>query len=399
MLSKRIQKIGFSPTMQISGMAKKMKAEGIDVINLSVGEPDFPTPDNVKAAAHDAINQNMTKYTPNAGLPELKKAICERFLSDQQLEYTQEQIIVSSGAKNSLYNLCVVLLNPGDEAIIPAPYWVSYPSMVELADGVPVTIETTEANEFRLTPAALKAAITDKSKVLFLNNPCNPSGAFYNREQLEPIVKLALENQLTIISDEIYDKLVYDGQQATSVAAISATARENSVIVNGVSKAYAMTGWRIGYAAGPREIISEMDKIQSQSTSNACSVSQVATIEALRGPQDSVQQMLQEFQNRRDYMLSRLRQLDRVTCVKSRGAFYLFPNFSAYFNTTFNGKAIQNSYDLAFYLLKNAHVAVVPGAAFGSEGFIRFSYSNSTKNIERALDRIEVALQKLKPMK
>lgn len=399
MLSKKVQNIGFSPTMQISGMAKKMKSEGIDVIDLSVGEPDFPTPDNVKEAAHEAIRQNKTKYTANAGLPDLKKAICERFFLDQKLEYAPDQIIVSSGAKNSIYNICMAIIDPGDEAIIPAPYWVSYPPMVELAGGVPVYVETTEANEFRLTPDALAAAMSPKSKVLFLNNPCNPSGAFYTREQLEPIVKLAVEKNLIIISDEIYDKLVYDGHQAISVAALSPAAKQHALIVNGVSKAYAMTGWRIGYTAGDKEIISAMDKIQSQSTSNACTVSQVATIEALRGPQASVEAMRVEFEKRRNFMHTRLSQLKGVTCVKSQGAFYLFPNFAAYFNTEFNGQAILNSYDLGFYLLKEAHVAVVPGAAFGSENFIRFSYSNSMENIKKALDRIELALRKLTPVK
>ncbi|MBD3170637.1 MAG: aminotransferase class I/II-fold pyridoxal phosphate-dependent enzyme, partial [candidate division Zixibacteria bacterium] len=397
MLADRIQRVGFSPTLKISGKAKAMRAEGVDVIDLSVGEPDFPTPLNVKQAGKQAIDENFTKYTANAGIPQLKNAIIKKLREDNGLDYEPEQIIVSSGAKNCLYNLCVALFNKGDEAIIPAPYWVSYPPMVSLAKGEPVIVKTKEENDFLLTPAELSAAISPVTKALFINNPSNPTGSAYSREQLEEILEIALEEGLIIIADEIYEKLVYDGFMFKSVASISSKAKERTVIINGMSKAYSMTGWRLGYAAGPAEIIAAMGKVQSHSTSNACSISQKASVEALNGPQSEIMRMTAEFQRRRDYMLHKLRSIPGVSCTRAKGAFYLFPNFSSYYNKQYQGMEIRNSYGLAYYLLKYAHVALVPGEAFGDDNFIRLSYATSMENIEKAMERITEAMSKLTP--
>ncbi len=399
MLSDRIQQIGFSPTLRINAKAQALRAEGIDVIDLSVGEPDFATPENIKEAGIKAIKENFTKYTPNAGIKELKEEIAKRIYFDHGLEYEPDQIIVSSGAKNSLYNLCMAVLNEGDEVIIPSPYWVSYPQMVKLAKAIPVIVPTREENGFKLTPRDLSRAINSRTKAIILNNPSNPTGTVYTREELENIVDIAIDEGLLIIADEVYEKLIYDGIRFFSVASLSEQARQQTVIINGVSKAYAMTGWRIGYAAGPKEIIAAMGKIQSHSTSNACSISQKASVEAFGGPQNELNKMVSEFQRRRNFMHYQLTQLPNVTCYKSQGAFYLFPNFSAYYDMAYEGNQIRNSHGLAYYLLKHAHVAVVPGDAFGADKFIRFSYSNSMENLEKAMERIAEALSKLQPIK
>ena len=399
MLSDRVQRIGLSPTMRITGKAKAMRAEGIDVIDLSVGEPDFATPDNIKDAAKDAIDKNYTKYTTNAGMPELKKAIIQRIYDDHGLTYEPNEIIVSSGAKNCLYNLAIALFNKGEEAIIPAPYWVSYTEMVNLAKGVPVIVPTREENGFRLTPKELSRAINSNTKALIINNPSNPTGSAYSREELEDIAEIAVDEGLVIIADEIYEKLVYDGFRFVSIAALGDKIKRNTVIINGVSKAYAMTGWRLGYAAGSKELIAGMDKVQSHSTSNACSISQMASITALQGPQNEINKMLAEFQHRRDYMYYRLTQIPKVSCYKPQGAFYLFPNFSAYYDMAYEGNQIRNSHGLAYYILKHAHVAVVPGDAFGANSFIRLSYATSKEQIEGAMERITEAIAKLTPIK
>ncbi len=399
MLSKRVQRIGLSPTLKISGKAKTMKAEGIDVIDLSVGEPDFPTPLNVKQAGKRAIDEDFTKYTANAGIPALKQAIIKKLQDDNGLVYEPEQVIVSSGAKQSLYNLCLALFNKGEEAIIPAPYWVSYPEMVRIADGEPVYVQTKEENEFRITPAELTAAISPATKAIFINNPSNPTGSAYSRDELEELVEICLEEGIFIIADEIYEKLVYDSYHFVSVASLSHAAYQNSVVVNGVSKSYSMTGWRLGYAAGPPDVISAMSRIQSHSTSNASSISQKAALEALSGPQSEIYRMNMEFQKRRDYMLHKLRSMHGVSCTQPQGAFYLFPNFANYYNKEYKGMQIRNSYGLAYYLLKQAHVAVVPGDAFGDDRFIRLSYATSMENIREAMDRIIEAMSKLQPTK
>lgn len=397
MLADRLNRIGFSPTLKISAKARQMMDEGIDVIDLSVGEPDFPTPLNVKTAGKTAIDENFTHYTANDGIPQLKQAIIRKLKEDNGLDYEPDQIIVSSGAKNCLYNLCVALFNKGDEAIIPAPYWVSYPAMVSLAKGEPVIARTREENEFRLTPAELTAAISPATKALFINNPSNPTGSAYSREHLEEIAEIALEEGIYIIADEIYEKLVYDGFRFTSVASLGKKVQERAIIINGLSKSYSMTGWRLGYAAGPADIIAGMNKVQSHNTSNACSISQKAAIEALSGPQTETSRMVSEFNRRRSYMLYKLRSIPGVSCTQPQGAFYLFPNFSSYYDKEFEGMQIRNSYGMAYYLLKYAHVAVVPGEAFGDDKFIRLSYATSMENIEKAMERIIAAMTRLKP--
>ena len=396
MVSNRSKNIGLSPTMKVSGEAKSMRAQGIDVINLSVGEPDFATPANIKNAGKKAIDENITTYTINSGLPKLKEAIIYRLKQDHNLNYKPDEIIVSSGAKHSLYNLCMAILDEGDEVIIPAPYWVSYPHMVKLADGVPVVVSAKEENGFRITPEEFQEAITTKTKAIMLNNPSNPTGGVYYKDQLEEIIKIAIENNLYIISDEIYEKLIYDDFKFYSAASFGDLAKKQTIIINGVSKAYAMTGWRIGYAVGAKEIIGAMGKIQSHSTSNACSISQYASIEAFTGPQDEIKKMVVEFEKRRNYMFERFEKIENVSCYKSQGAFYLFPNFSKYYNKSYEGKLLKDSEELCYYFLKKAHVAVVPGSAFGANDFIRFSYATSMELIEESMDRIERALSNLK---
>ena len=399
MLADRIQQIGFSPTLRINAKAQAMKAEGIDVIDFSVGEPDFATPENIKEAGKKAIDENFTKYTPNSGIPELKEKIINRIKNDSGVQYEPDEIIVSSGAKNSLYNLCMAVLNKGEEVIIPAPYWVSYPHLVNLARGVPVIIPTREENCFKLTPKDFSRAINSNTKALMLNNPSNPTGAVYSREELEELADIAVDEGLIIIADEIYDKLVYDGFRFFSIASLGDKIKQQTVIINGVSKAYAMTGWRIGFAAGSKEIIAAMDKVQSHSTSNACSISQKASVEAFGGPQHEINKMLSAFQQRRNFMHYKLTQIPNVSCYKSQGAFYLFPNFSAYYDMAYEGNQVRNSHGLAYYLLKHAHVAIVPGDAFGADEFIRFSYATSMENIEQAMVRISHAMAKLVPVK
>ena len=399
MLADRIQQIGFSPTLRINAKAQAMKAEGIDVIDFSVGEPDFATPENIKEAGKKAIDENFTKYTPNSGIPELKEKIINRIKNDSGIQYEPDEIIVSSGAKNSLYNLCMAVLNKGEEVIIPAPYWVSYPHLVNLARGVPVIIPTREENGFKLSPKDLSRAINSNTKALMLNNPSNPTGAVYSREELEELADIAVDEGLIIFADEIYHKLTYNGFRFFSIASLGEKIKQQTVIINGVSKAYAMTGWRIGYAAGPKKIIAAMDKVQSHSTSNACSISQKASVEAFGGPQHEINKMLSEFQQRRNFMHYKLTQIPNVSCYKSQGAFYLFPNFSAYYDMAYEGNQIRNSHGLAYYLLKHAHVAIVPGDAFGADEFIRFSYATSMENIEQAMVRISDAMAQLAPVK
>jgi aspartate/methionine/tyrosine aminotransferase len=398
MLADRIHEIGFSPTLRINAKAIEMRAAGIDIIDLSVGEPDFPTPENVKEAGKNAINQNRTKYTPNYGIPQLKEAIIKRIYYDHGVKYEPDEIIISTGGKNCLFNAAQAVFNDGEEAIIPSPYWVSNPQFVRLARGVPVIIPTREENGFKLTPKELTRAISSNTKALWINNPSNPTGSVYSKDELEILIEIDVNEGLIIIADEIYEKLVYDGFRFVSIAAVNEKGRRNSIIVSGVSKSYAMTGWRIGYAAAPKEIIAAMNKVQSHSTSNACTISQWASVEAFSGPQNEINKMVSEFQRRRDYLYYRLTQIPKVSCYKSQGAFYLFPNFSAYYDMAYEGSQIRNSHGLAYYLLKHAKVALVPGDAFGADNFIRFSYASSMENLEQGLKRIEEALSKLTPV-
>jgi aspartate/methionine/tyrosine aminotransferase len=396
MISEKVQKIGASPTLKISAKAKAMKAEGIDVIDLSVGEPDFQTPENVKDAGIKAIRDNFTKYTENDGIPTLRKAIAQRLKEDYGIEYAPKEIIISAGAKASLFHLVQTLVNEEEEVIIPAPFWVTYPECVNLAKGKPVIVPAREEDGFLLTPDALRAAISPATKALILNNPSNPTGAAYSREKLAALADVIRGEDIYVIADEIYGKLVYDDFKFTSFASLGEDIKKKTIIVNGVSKSYSMTGWRIGFAAGPAEIIGGMSKIQSHTTSNACSIAQKASLEAYVGPQHEVQRMAAEFQRRRNYCLMRLATVPGLACFKPQGAFYLFPNVKSFYDKEFGGARIRNSYGMAYYLLKEARVAIVPGDSFGADDYVRLSYATSMENLEKSLDRIVEALGKLK---
>lgn len=394
-LTNRVKGIKPSPTLAITAKAKQMKADGLDVVGFGAGEPDFDTPDNIKQAAIKAINDGMTKYTPVPGTLEAKDAVIAKLKRDQGLDYAREEVIISCGAKHTLYNIFQALVQEGDEVIIPAPYWVSYPDQVILASATPVILETTEANEFVPTIEDLKKAITPKTKAMVINSPSNPSGAAIPKARLEEIAQVLMENDIVAISDEIYEGQVYDGFEFFSIAQVPGM-KERTILVNGLSKAYSMTGWRIGYAAAPKEIVGAMSKIQSQSTSNPVSFCMPAVEEALNGPQVFVAMMLTEFDKRRRHIVERLNTMDGVTCFTPKGAFYVFPNFSRLYGRSFQGKAIENSTDFADYLLGEAKVAVVPGIAFGADDFARLSYATNMENIEKGLDRIEAAIADLK---
>jgi aspartate aminotransferase len=393
-ISKRVQSIKPSPTLAIDAKAKALKAQGLDIINFGVGEPDFDTPQSIKNAAINAINSGFTKYCPVPGTLEIKNAIIEKLKRDNSLAYTPEQIIVSSGAKHSLYNLFQSIIDDGDEVIVPAPYWVSYPDMIALAGGKSVIVQTTDKTNFKATPENIEKALTPKTKAIVINSPSNPTGVTYSQEELKAIADVCVKHKILIISDDIYEKLVYDNFKFTSIAQVSPQAKELTITINGVSKAYAMTGWRIGYAAGPKDIISAMSKIQSQSTSNACSISIKAAVEALNSSQECVEDMRKEFEKRRDYIVTRLNSIHGIICRKPEGAFYVFPNIKELLGKTFNSKTINTDLEFADYLLNYAKIAVVPGMAFGAEGYIRLSYATSIENIKSGMDRLETALKK-----
>jgi aspartate/methionine/tyrosine aminotransferase len=397
MISKKAKLIGDSPTFRVAATAKAMQAEGVDVVDLSLGEPDFPTPENIKEAGIKAIQQNFTRYTQTEGTPELKKAIIARFKEDNGLVYAPNEVIVSTGAKSSLYHAILAVLDEGEELIIPAPFWVTYPHLVTLVKGKSVIVPTKEENGFVLTPDELRAHITPATKALLLNSPSNPTGATYSKSQLEELAEVVRKEGILVISDEIYDKLVYDGFKTVSFASLGEDIKKKTILINGVSKAYSMTGWRIGYAAGPARVIAAMGRIQSHTTSNPASISQKASVEALAGPQSEVLKMVAEFQRRRNYCHMKLSAMPRVSCFKSQGAFYLFPNVSAYYGMAFNGTPIRDSYGMAYFLLKEGRVAIVPGEAFGADDYIRISYATSMANLEKAMERIGDALTKLKP--
>ena len=394
-ISWRVNKIGVSPTMKIAAEAKEMLARGENVIDLSVGEPDFPTPLNVKEAAKRAIDQNETRYTFNQGTVELREAISDKLKNENGLDYSPHNIIVSTGAKQSIYNAIQSLVHDNDEVIFSSPYYVSYPEMVVLAHGRSVIIPTTEKSGFRITPVQLQNVITAKTKVLILCNPSNPTGTCYSRKELEAVAEIIDQNNIYVISDEIYEKIIYDNFEFTCFASLSSKIKKRTVTINGFSKSYAMTGWRMGYAAGPEEIIKAMNKIQSHSTSNASSISQAASLEALTGPQDYVEMMRKEYELRRNFLHTALISIIDVSCYKPEGAFYLFPNISKYFHKSTPLFKIENSFDLAMYLLHEAKVATVPGSAFGSEGYLRLSYSTSIENLKEGVERIKDALSKL----
>jgi aspartate aminotransferase len=394
-LSDRVYKISVSPTMKVAQQAIEMKARGENIIDFSVGEPDFPTPQNIKDAAIKAINNNFTKYTVNTGFVKLREAIARKLKIDNNVEYSPNQIIVSTGAKQSVFNAIQSIVCSDDEVITSSPYYVSYPEMVTLANGKNVIIPTTEETGFKITPRQLRDAITPRTKLFILCNPSNPTGTTYTKEELEELAEIFENGNFYILSDEIYEKLVYDNFKFYSVAALSDKIKNKTVLVNGHSKSYSMTGWRLGYAAANDEVVKAMNKFQSHSTSATCSISQAAGLEALLGQQDSVEQARKEFETRRNFFHSALSSIKGLTCYKPQGAFYLFPNVSYYFGNTAVSNKIENSTDLAVYLLSEAKVATVPGSAFGSEGYLRMSYSTSMENLEEGVKRIKEALSKL----
>lgn len=395
-LSTRLAGLEESVTLAITAKARALKAEGKDIIGFGAGEPDFDTPDNIKEAAIKAIKDGQTKYTAVGGINELKDAIIGKFKKDNRLSYTREDILVSCGGKHSIFNLFQAILDKGDEVIIPAPFWVSYPVMVELGGGTPKIVKTEESRGFKMGLADFKAAITPRTKAVVINSPSNPTGAAYDEKELARIAELALKNNILIISDEIYEKLTYDGFRSTSIASVSDEVKKMTVVLNGVSKTYSMTGWRIGYAAGPKEIIKAMTNIQSQSTSNPTSISQWAAVEAISGPQDAITMMVREFEKRRNAMVDALNSIPGVSAIRPQGAFYVFANVSKTLGKRSGEKTIKGSFDLASYLLDTAGIAVVPGEPFGDDSFIRLSYATSMNNIVNGVKRIGAAVGGLK---
>ena len=394
-LSKKVNEMEFSGTMQISGKAKELKAQGVNVIDLSVGEPDFPTPQRIKDAGIKAMADGHTGYTMAAGIVPLREAVGKWIKDFSGVEYATNEIIVSNGAKHSLYNTLQTIIEVGEEVIIPAPYWVTYPALVKIADGVPVYIDTTSESDFKITPEQLKAAITDKTRALILCNPSNPTGSVYTKSELEEIGKIVLENDLYVISDEIYSRLVYDDFEYVSFPSLSPELKKKTILIEGVSKSYSMTGWRIGFTAADKELISAMGKLQSQMTSNPSSISQYAAMEAVAGPQDDVEEMRVTFAKRREFLFKALNEIDGVKAENAKGAFYLFPDFSSFFGKSYKETKIEGSMDLAMYLIAEAQVATVPGSVFGAEGFMRIAYATSTANLEEGISRIKEAVAKL----
>ncbi|MBF7082310.1 pyridoxal phosphate-dependent aminotransferase [Desulfallas sp. Bu1-1] len=394
-LAERAGNISPSPTLSIDAQAKKMIAEGIKVINFGVGEPDFDTPENIKQAAIKAIRNGMTKYTPVAGTDALRRAIVKKLAEDNGLNYEPAQIVVSAGAKHSLYNAFQVLCQEGDEVILPAPYWVSYLEQIKLAGAKPVIVPTRLENNFKLTPGELQSAITPNTRVIIINSPSNPTGAVYTREELAALGEVLVKHNIVIISDEIYEKLIYDGNEHVSIASLSPALKELTVVINGVSKSHAMTGWRIGYAAAPQPVAKAMADLQSHSTSNPTSIAQAASVEALEGTQESLKRMVAEFVKRRDYMVERLNAIPGVKCNRPGGAFYVFPEIKSLLGRSYAGVKINGAADLAGVLLEKMHVAIVPGVAFGDDTCFRLSYATSMDNIKEGLDRIEKVLTSL----
>ena len=384
-----------SETLAISAKAKALRAQGRDVIDFSVGEPDFNTPDNVIQAAEHAMAEGFTKYTQASGLPALRQAIADKLQRENDLHYEPDQIIVSCGAKHVLYNLARVLVDVGDEVIIPGPYWVTYPTQVEMAGGAPVIIPTTAEDDFKITGEMLRRHLTPATKGIILNSPCNPTGAVYTPEELQDLADVLGDTDLYVITDEIYEHMVYDGLRQISIATLSPELKERCIVVNGVSKSYSMTGWRLGFCAGPADVIAACGHLQSQSTSNPAAFAQVAAIEALTGPQDSVHAMAAAFVERRDFVVQRLNAIDGISCPMPQGAFYTFPKINALFGRRANGRTLSNSADVTDYLLDAAGVAVVPGEAFGADDHMRLSYAASMEALHTGLDRLDQAVQQL----
>lgn len=396
MLTKRIQNISPSMTLELTAKVADLRRQGIDIIAYNLGEPDFGTPENICKAAMAAIEAQKTKYTTVSGIAELREAICEKLLKDNHVTYAPNQICVGTGAKQPLVNAVLALCEEGDEVIVPTPCWVSYLEMVKLSGAAPVLVKNREEDGFALNIEGIKNAITPKTKAIMINTPNNPTGAVYTEKDLRALAALACEHDFYIISDEVYEKLIYESKTHFCIASISDEVKDRCVIINGFSKAYSMTGWRIGYAAGNAALIKGMSSLQGHTTSNTCSIAQYAALEALRGPQESLEIMRKEFDKRRKFLLERLNAMDGITCVNADGAFYLMPNVTSFYGKSYNGKTIRDSFDMADYLLEEARIAVVPGAAFEAPENLRISYSNSMECLINGMDRMEEALKKLK---
>lgn len=388
-VSHRCQNISPSLTLSIDARAKEMRAAGLDVIGFGAGEPDFPTPAHICEAAKEALDLGLTRYTPAAGTKELRKAICEKLKRDNDMTYTYGDIMVSSGAKHSLYNIFQAIIDPGDEVLIPTPCWVSYPEMVRMAGGVPIFIPSDESTNFIPTNQDIARRVTRRTKAIIITSPSNPNGSVWDQKQLQFVADLAVSHPFYVVSDEIYEKLIYDGRKHLSIAQLGEQIKSQTFIVNGVSKAYAMTGWRIGYVAGPRHEIQAMVNFQSHATSNPNSIAMYASMKALQTEESCIDDMVQEFQNRRDVMHERINQIPGVSCLKPQGAFYIMMNIKRLLGRSYDGRIIESSMDFAELLLAEKQVAVVPGAAFEAEGFCRLSYATSLEQINRGLDRIE----------
>lgn len=393
--TKRVKNIAPSLTLEITAKAKKMKAEGISVIGFGAGEPDFNTPDYINDAAKKALDIGFTKYTPASGMPELKKAICEKFRKDNDLLYTEDQIVVSSGAKSSLYHAIEAVVEEGDEVLLPSPYWLTYPELVALAGGKTVYVPAKKENGYKVTAADLKKALTPRTKALIFNSPNNPTGAVYSEEEVKEIAKFVEESGIYVIADEIYEKLVYGGEKHYSIAQYSEKVKEQTIVINGVSKTYAMTGWRIGYLAAPKNIAKAIGSMQSHTASNPCSIAQYATVAALSGGADFIEKMHSTFDERRKYMYERMKKMDGVVCAEPKGAFYVFADVSALYGKTFEGEKVEGSMQFANAALKKG-VALIPGIAFGDDRCIRLSYAISMEDIKEGLDRLESFIKELK---
>lgn len=392
MISKKAAGISPSPTLAIDSKFKEMKARGEDVVGFGAGEPDFDTPQYIKDAAIEAINSGMTKYTPAAGMLPLREAVAEKFKKDNGLSYTPAEIVISNGAKHSLVNAFTAICNPGDEVIVPAPFWVSYPEMIKFADGVPVVLETKEENDFKATVADFEAKLTPKTKAIVLNSPSNPTGMVYTKDELQKIAEFAVKNDIYVISDEIYEKLIYEGEHV-SIASFGEEIKERTIVINGVSKTYAMTGWRIGFAAANAKIAKAMANVQSHAASNPNSIAQAATIAALGGGEAEVENMKKHFVERRDFMVEEMNKIEGVSCKKPQGAFYIMMNISDICGKELYGRVIKNADDFAELFLEKARVAVVPGTGFGADKYVRWSYATSMENITEGLNRLKKFLK------
>jgi len=388
-IAQRVQAIKPSPTLAVTARAAEMRAAGHDIIGLGAGEPDFDTPDHIKAAAVEAINQGHTRYTPVDGIPALKQAIINKFARDNQLEYSMKQVLVSCGGKQSFYNMAQALLNPGDEVIIPAPYWVSYPDMVKLAGGEPVIISANLQQGFKITPKQLETALTEKTRLFVINSPSNPTGVHYTPEELAQLgAVLRHYPKVIVATDDMYEHILWEGAPFKNILNMCPDLYERTIVLNGVSKAYAMTGWRIGYAGGPEKLIQKMKTIQSQSTSNPTSISQYAALAALEGSQSFIQEMVKTFKERHDFVLESLLKIKGVECQPCQGTFYIFPNFQ----NVINRSGLTTDVELSEFVIEKARVALVPGSAFGSPGYVRISFATSMENLKKAMDRLQGAL-------